>query len=230
MDKVVCYGMTRKLYYQIPPVLNALNHNSRPDRIYLMTEDDDIGRRLPENVIVRNVSEQTIFRNDGPNFYQKWSWMVLMKAAISKVFPDEHRILMLDVDTLVNGDISELWSMDIAGCYLAGVQEPYWTRTLGRLYVNMGSVLFDLDALRKDGTDDRIIAALNEKRYFLPEQDCINEICAGKILELPPEYNANNYTKMVENPKIRHFANEGHWWERKEVTMWADSEPEETNP
>ena len=130
---------------------------------------------------------------------------------------------MLDVDTLVKTDISELWRMDMQGCYLAGVKEPYWTRTLGRLYVNMGVSLWDLDALKADGTDDRIIAALNEKRYFLPEQDCINEICAGKIMELSAVYNANNYTAMPENPNIRNFANEGHWWERPEVTIWADS-------
>ena len=222
MDKVVCYAMTRKLYYQIPPVLNALNARSRPDRIYLMTEDDDIGLKMPDNVIVRNVAEQTVFRKDGPNFHQKWTWMVLMKAALSKIFPDEHRILMLDVDTLVNADISELWSMDMNGCCLAGVKEPYWTNLLGRLYANMGVGLWDLDALKADGTDDRIIAALNSKHYFLPEQDCINEVLAGRILELPAEYNANHYTAMPKDNKIRHYANEGHWWERPEVTAWAN--------
>lgn len=221
MDRVVCYGATRNIYDQLVPTLRSLTAHTKVDRIYVMAEDDRLGFVPPKNVTVLNVSGQRIFDPAGPNYNSRWTWMVLMKAALTKVLPvQEHKALMLDVDTVIQGDIGGLWDYDLTGNYLAGVREPYWTALKDRLYVNMGVALFDLDAMRADGTDDRIIAALNEKRYALNEQDCINEICAGHILEIPSEYNVCPFTPPTQVVRIRHYAGDKGWFDRAEVAEW----------
>jgi lipopolysaccharide biosynthesis glycosyltransferase len=90
--------------------------------------------------------------------------MVLIRAALSKIFSNLDTILSLDVDTIVNENISALWDIDLTNYYLAAVKEPDKT-TDDFLYINMGVVLFNLKKLREDKKDDEIINALNTIYY-----------------------------------------------------------------
>jgi len=49
--------------------------------------------------------------------------MVLVRAAYTKIFPHLDRILSIDMDTIVNENISELWDLDLTDYYLAAVEE-----------------------------------------------------------------------------------------------------------
>jgi len=45
--------------------------------------------------------------------------MALIRVALGKIFPDLDKVLSLDVDTIVNENISELWDIDISDYYIA---------------------------------------------------------------------------------------------------------------
>jgi len=49
--------------------------------------------------------------------------MVLIRAAYTKIFLHLDRILSIDIDTIVNENISELWDLDLAGYYIAAAEE-----------------------------------------------------------------------------------------------------------
>lgn len=219
MNRAVCYTMSRALYRKVGPTIRSLLAHNRIDRLYLLIEDDEFPMRLPECAYIINTSGQPYFRPGGPNWRQPWTHMVLMRAALSKFLPDEERVLSLDVDTIIRGDIGALWDMDLTGKYLAGVREPLKSQIYGRLYVNYGVVMLNLEALR-DGMDDRIIEALNTRRYDFPEQDCVNELCAGRIMELPGMYNATPYTTPTDTVLIKHYAANPAWWNEEEVQAW----------
>lgn len=206
--KAAVYCGTRNLYGDMIPALNSLIANSDVDKVYLLIEDDIFPYELPKCVECINVSEQKYFSADGPNYKNGWTYMVLMRAALHRIFPDLDEILSLDIDTICAKDISGLWDYDISGYYFAGVKEPGKSR--GCVYINCGVMRVNLQKLR-DGKGDEIILALNTKRYPFNEQDCINELCQGGILELPSDYNANNYTKPTTTPKIEHFAAISHY-------------------
>jgi lipopolysaccharide biosynthesis glycosyltransferase len=89
--------------------------------------------------------------------------MVLIRAALSKVFPQLDTILSLDVDTIVNEDISDIWNTPLDNYYLAAVKEP--EKSINSLYINMGVALLNLKKLRDDKKDDEIIHALNTIQY-----------------------------------------------------------------
>jgi len=216
MRKFACYLMTRNYYKNIFPSLKSLLCNSDVDKVYLLIEDDDIGFELPERVECRNISGQTWFHEGGPNYGTGWSWVVLMRAALTKLFPDMDRILSIDVDTLVVGDISKLWDTPMGRNYVAGALDlPLVTND--NIYINGGVMLLNLDQLRKDGMDDKLIDALNTRKFAYPEQDCINHLCEGRIYLLNGIYNSGvmNYDGTTPRsrdngtPKILHFAGRG---------------------
>lgn len=208
--KVAVYTGTRNLYSDMLPALNSLLVHSDVDKIYLLIEDDTFPFPLPPEVECINISHQTYFRADGPNFNSSWTYMVLIRAALSKIFPQYDTILSLDVDTIVNENISDLWNIDISNNYLAAAYEPIKS-TNDFTYINMGVVLFNLKKIRADGIDNKIIYALNNKFYEYNEQDCISELCQGYITKLDSRYNVCNYTEKATHRSIIHFAAIKNW-------------------
>lgn len=115
--------------------------------------------------------------------------MVLIRAAYSKIFPELDRILSIDMDTVVNENISDLWDLDLTNYYLAAVEEQELSQKEGS-YINMGVAMLNLKKIREDKKDDELINSLNNYWYRYKEQDCFNEIFHGNILILPSDYNA----------------------------------------
>lgn len=206
--KAAVYCGTRNLYGDMIPALNSLIANSDVDKVFLLIEDDSFPYKLPDCVECINVSKQTYFRDDGPNYKNGWTYMVLMRAALHRIFPNLDRIVSLDVDTIAAKDVSDLWDVDLSNYYLAGAREPGKSRN--EIYINCGVMVLNLAKLR-DGKGDEIIEALNTRKYDFNEQDCINELCSGGIKEISSDYNSNNYTITTTTPKIIHFAAIRNW-------------------
>ena len=113
--------------------------------------------------------------------------------------PDVDRVLALDSDTLILGDLSDLWNMDMDGNILAGVADclnlkaykKQFGLTGDEFYCNAGMYLIDLKKWREQHIEDTIKAAIAERNgnVFFFEQTLINYSCRGKITKLHPEYN-----------------------------------------
>ena len=220
-ERVAVYGATRNIYEKLRPSIKSLTENTRMDRIWILIEDDALPFEIPENARVLNVSGQVYFRKGGPNYNHRWTWMVLMKTAMTKILPEEKRVLWLDADTIIFQDIGDLFETDIRGKYIGGAIETLKTGATGRTYVNAGVLYMNLEELR-DGTDDKIINVLNEKYYPYPEQDVLNEVCQGKIMRIPAAYNVNAFTEKTEITKIRHYAAEPGWFDYPEVKKYRE--------
>ena len=137
--------------------------------------------------------------------------MVLLRAALPKIFPSLDKILSIDYDVIIKENISDLWDISLDGYYIAGVKEKHKSND-NRTYINTGVLLFNLKAWREDGIDNKIINDLNTYYRFYPEQDCFNELLQEKILELPADYNVNNYSYPTYNHiKCLHYAAIKNW-------------------
>lgn len=210
IKRAAVYCGTRNLYPNMITAAKSLLLHSDVEKIYFLTEDDDFPFVLPPKTENINISNQTYFNKNGPNYNSSWTYMVLIRAALSKIFLDLDCILSLDVDTIVNENISDIWNIPLDDYYLAGVREPEKS-TQEYPYVNLGVILFNLKKLREDKKDDEIIYSLNTKKYDYNEQDCINELCRGYIAELEPDYNVSNYTATAKHRKIIHYAQIKGW-------------------
>ncbi len=218
--KAAVYAGTKNLYSDMVTAAKSLTKNSDVDTIYYLIESDSFPYYLPPHVKTINVSSQRYFPNNGPNVYKKWTYMTLMRCALSKYLSID-RILWLDDDTVVLDNIDELWDLDMDEFYFAGCIEPKKS-AIEKPYINAGVMLINLKKLRDDGMDNKLINALNSKKYEFADQDCVNDICYDKILQISSVYNVNDYTEPCENPKIRHFAAEKNWRENIILHQFRD--------
>lgn len=202
--KTVVFAGTENLYDAMRVSCASLLANNQIDRVYFLIEHDSFPSPMPDNVKTINVSKQTYFPPEGMNYKTRWTYMSLMRCALTKILPHNKRVLWLDCDTITDGDISELFSVDIGSNYFAGVREP--DKSHGRTYINAGVLLINLEQIRKDGIDDKMIDALNRNRYALPDQDAINEFAQGKIIPISGKYNVSPFTEQSDVKIIHHFA------------------------
>lgn len=123
------------------------------------------------------------------------------RMCIGTLLPDSiKRVLCLDCDTLVCGNLEELWNIPMKGNILAGVSDCINVEKYKRqfkisksdVYCNAGVFLVDLSEWRKQKIEDKIIERIAKQKgnVFFFEQTLMNCSCRGKILRLPPEYNA----------------------------------------
>ena len=203
--KTVVYGATKNIYRDtIPSIRSCLQHGNA-DEIVLLTEG-----KYPYDLPIKtiDVSGQTFFPKDGINATKRWTWMCLMKCAVTELFPDRDRIVFLDCDTIVEHDLDDLFEMEMDGCYYASVRQKDDGRcgefTNGD-YFNVGVLVCNLAKLR-DGKEAEIRKSLNEKDWRFPEQDCINKLCEGQIKILAGRWNVSQFTEEDDYTFIRHYA------------------------
>lgn len=228
MQKVVCYLLTRNIYMDVVPSLKSLLKNGNVDRVYILAEDDDIGVELPGKVITKDITEwKKMLDPNGPNYGCRWSYMVMMKVLLCHILPID-RALTLDVDTIVRGDLSPLWDIDLTDDYFAGAREPFWTMRFHRDYVNAGVLMWNLGKMR-DGTAERVLKAMNSRPFTFVEQDALNELCWDRIRVIDSAYNAGDWTEKVKSEiRIRHYmASKGLWKAEPEVRRYAEMTWEE---
>ena len=208
--RVAVYSGTRNVYNHIITSMKSLLYHTRMDTVYVLAEDDSIGDGLPDCVKVINVSGQDYFRTDGPNYDTPWTYMILMRAAYPFLLPEDV-VLSLDIDTIVQEDISPLFDIDLTGQYFAGVHEV--THQENEQYCNFGVILMNLKQLR-DGKAKQIIDAMNTTKWDYPEQTAFNTLCQGKIRTIPNNYNATPYSRLTgktERESIIHYAGIKYW-------------------
>lgn len=111
---------------------------------------------------------------------------------------DVERILYIDSDTVVTGDISELFEMDMGDHCVAMVTDSICNNVKilkgfqkEDYYCNAGVILFNIPVWNAAGIEGKIVAHLMEthERYASPDQDLINLIVGRDILKLHPRYN-----------------------------------------
>lgn len=211
MRRVAVYAGTRNVYGMMAASAKSLLATTHMDMVYFLIEDDAFPEPLPGPIGVVNVSSgswnaKSYFDTEGPNYNSQWTWMSLVRLVLPDLLIREQRVLWLDVDTIVEQDIGDLFDRDLAGNYVAMVEEPVRSK-YPFTYHNAGVMLMDLEKLRRDGIMWKWLLLINRELFTAKDQDVINLICQGEILTLGPEWNsAGHITQNAEDPYIRHYA------------------------
>ncbi len=165
------------------------------------------------------------------------------RLVLAEVIENYEKVIYLDVDLMVNDDLSELYSHDLGENYYGGVLHPayYFAKTQSHAklleipslssYINAGVLLVNLKKIREDHLTPKLVKQV-ENDYPTIDQDVINSLCYGKILPLPFKYNVmikcidfllddriselyayDSFLKDFEKPSIVHFANPTKPWQ-----------------
>lgn len=129
----------------------------------------------------------------------RWPLSAFTRLFSGEILPlDVDRILYLDCDTIITGDISELEIVRFNGNIAMGVKDCIsgtYKKNVGldknSPYINAGVILFDINALRKININEKIdnYMCKYEKLINYADQDILNGVFKGKIGELNPKYN-----------------------------------------
>jgi lipopolysaccharide biosynthesis glycosyltransferase len=131
---------------------------------------------------------------------------VLLRLQMGEVLPSEmKRAIYLDVDVLVHGDMSILWSWPLDGRPVGAMRDrfmpggsPALAEVLKRQkgyvlesYFNSGVLVIDLDAWRHQRIGEATRAVILElgKDLRFPCQDTLNYALVDNWCELPPAWN-----------------------------------------
>ena len=222
MRRVAVYAGTRNIYQHMITAAKSLTSTTRMDRVVFLIEDAVFPHTLPEIVDVIDVSGQKWFSENGPNYHSRWSYMSMMRLALHELLPDEKLVLWMDVDTIVNKDIGDLFDTDMEGCYVAAAEEPIRSKD-PFVYFNSGVMLMDLEKLR-DGMAEEMIRVINTRRMRFPDQDVVNLLCQTKIKKISPYYNSNRWIVEVDNPAVTHYAADKEYWTRESWKRYERNE------
>lgn len=134
---------------------------------------------------------------------------------LPNLLPNIDKILYMDADIIVNGDISSLYDTDISKYYIAGGYDLYiddikYKSKIGfeqdELYVNAGVLLMNLKQMRTDNIPQKLIDTTKNMagKVKYQDQDIINIVCRGKILEFDSIYNYTSHNILKEKSKYKH--------------------------
>ena len=113
------------------------------------------------------------------------------RIQIPDLCPDLDRVLYLDCDTMVNGDIKELFTMEMGNNYVAAVKDVWDVKKhLKRLnmksdsYFNSGMLLMNCEQFREDNVFEKIkeYSLANKKIIKFCDQDTLNKVIDRKKL------------------------------------------------
>lgn len=131
-----------------------------------------------------------------------WNSIVLARLILDKFLPEDvDKVLYLDGDTIVRGELKELWNTNLEDYILAASIEPTVDRerkmNLGLEYLpyyNAGVLLINLKKWREENVGKVILDFYKEHngKLFANDQDAINGALAGKIYTVSPKYNFYN--------------------------------------
>lgn len=216
--KAAVYSGTRNLYSSMVTAAKSLISNSSVEKIYFLIEDDQFPEYLPEQIETMNVSGQGFFPRTGANFRTSFTYMSLLRVCYTKLFPNLDKILQLDVDTICVDNVDYLWEIDMKDKWFAAVEEDLSTyKPYGPKYYNIGVAMFNLDWIRKDQVDERLIHFLNTVNVPYIDQDAWNRFGIGRDIKIPVRFNESFVTGYTDNPAIVHFAGFKNWQDNLRV-------------
>lgn len=134
---------------------------------------------------------------------------------IADMFPEIDKAIYIDSDTVVQGDISELYGVDlkdydVAACHeQAMVQEDvygtYVEKCLGldrNRFFNAGIILINCKSFRENKILERFVKLLGVYDCRVTQdEDYLNILCADRVLFLPQTWNSEVFGEMLDAPE-----------------------------
>lgn len=133
-----------------------------------------------------------------------FSIVTYYRLFIASLFPQYDKIVYLDCDLVVLGDISEMYRTELGDNIIAATPDlavrgtdafrRYAKDAIGvdpDKYVNAGVLVINLTEFRRNRIEEKFVHLITEYDFDLldPDQAYLNYLCSGKIYELPKSWN-----------------------------------------
>ncbi|MEE1047951.1 MAG: glycosyltransferase family 8 protein, partial [Clostridia bacterium] len=162
-----------------------------------------------------------------------FSIVTYYRLFIASLFPQYDKIVYLDCDLVVLGDISGLYNAPLGNNILGAAPEQYVQNTeefrryakiaLGvdpDRYVNAGVLVINLKEFRQNKIEEKFVELITKYDFDLldPDQAYLNYLCQDKIYMLPNGWNKEPMPLTCEGEKnIVHYALYKKPWQYDDV-------------
>ncbi|MDR1504225.1 MAG: glycosyltransferase family 8 protein [Prevotella sp.] len=213
--------------YCIILLYSILENNKENDiTFHLLTNNMSEDNRKIIQQVVNDYGKNVLFYHVDKELFKGFpisghiNYAAYFRFLLPSVLPDLDKVLYLDCDMIVDGDLKELWNIDIENYALAGVRDSEndnirlynrlgYEQSLG--YINSGVLLINLKEWRKDNILTTAIKALTSSplKYQYHDQDFINEFYCDRKLLIDFKFNLMefflfSYNKFIISRKYFH--------------------------
>ena len=153
------------------------------------------------------------------DYYSKTTYY---RMFIAEMFPEYEKAIYIDSDTIVLGDISELYNHDLGDNYVGAANEQvmiqedtygeYVEKVLGidrNHYFNAGLLLINCEAFRKNHVLDQFVELLHMYNFVVTQdEDYLNLICKDHVCWLEQQWNTEVFGNIAygeETFKMLHY-------------------------
>ena len=229
----------KKRYYRVIILHDGLNFANRLRFRRLVTNNCAIQfKKITHSLYLKAVIKYVSSKKGTADFFSKAVYFY--RFFIPLLFPRYEKAVYIDSDTILRGDIAELFDMELGENVVMAMVDPkvnyikefkdYVEKALGvphEEYVNDGVMLMDLRKMRKMKYLSQMVEIIQKYDADLvaPDQDYLNVILKGKIGHFGSEWNAEPTEEFSKETKLVHFNLFNKPWHYKNVPgekiFWA---------
>ncbi|GAA2939747.1 glycosyltransferase family 8 protein [Streptomyces enissocaesilis] len=209
-------------------MLRSLAANTTLDRVDVRVLHNDLDEEAVRLLRAQrpDVLDVVAVRVEGPDLTvdagSHISDATYRKLTASEACAEFDRLVILDVDVVVLGDVRELFEADLADRPLAAVQDafnPLLTSPFafpagdrspdeyrGLPYFNSGVMVVDAAQWRELRIEERAVEfAQDRSRVKIWEQDALNGVLAGNWTQLDPRWNCFPISELARHVRVRNM-------------------------
>lgn len=183
-----------------------------------------IGKKFTTDISFKKMSNDDF---KGFPLVQYFSIVMYYRLLIPVFFENKAgKVIYLDSDTLVLGNIASLYKTDIDNLYLGAVRDFVESSVLTlncpfykyiKKYFNSGVLLMNVKKMNEDGFVKKSFDFLNDhsSELLYPDQDTLNYLCIDNWYELSREWNTQldrSAEKIEPRPSILHYTTSFKPW------------------
>lgn len=222
----------KKRYYRVIILHDGLSLPNRIRLRSLVTDNVAIQfKKITHSLYLKAIVMYCTRRQKGAGDFFS-SAVYYYRAFIPRLFPLYEKAVYMDSDTILLGDVGELFDIELGDKALAAMIDPkvtvipefrdYVDKAVGvphSEYVNSGVQVMDLKKMRKMKYLSTMIDLIREYDADLvaPDQDYLNVILQGQILPLDAKWNAEPAKDLPAGTKLVHFNLFNKPWHYKNV-------------
>lgn len=222
----ILFGGNYKVYDGILLCLLSLTkHCNEELNVYILTanvtELNDEYKPLTQQHIS---SLENVIKNKNPNSkikliklgkeFNEWitnssnKLNVYTPFAFLRLFADKvdelpEKIIYLDTDIMLNGNIKDLYDLDISRHEMGVVLDRLGHIFINPQYFNSGMLLMNLKKIKQTNLLEKVRDRCFRKKMSFPDQSALNKYCKEKLY-LPRKFNEQG--KLREDTVIHHFS------------------------
>lgn len=211
-------------------LLSMTKHTAEPLHIYILTADiselnpawkpitEETAKLLEQIVQRRNPQSMVtlikigqIFNDwvqQSQNQTSMYTPFCLLRLFAQKLDLPE-KMLYLDTDIMLHGDIQPLYDTDITNYEIGIVKDRYGKIFINPHYFNSGMMLLNFTAIKASNLFERVKDMCCTKKMAFPDQTALNKL-ATKKLYLPRKFNEQG--NLRKDTVVQHFTKRFTFW------------------